>query len=177
MIGSKVSKRYAKALFSLAQEDGKIPAYGEDLKGFVKIFRDHPELARVVSSPVFTVEDRKSILEKVLVSTPLSSLVRNFLHLLLDRGRIGVVGSIQEHYEKLADEISNLARAEVIVARPLQADARARLERALGDLTSKTIKMKVREDRGLIGGIVVRIGDLVLDGSIKTHLRGLREPR
>ena len=47
----------------------------------------------------------------------------------------------------------------------------------LGDLTSKKIKMKVREDRGLIGGIVVRIGDLVLDGSIKAHLRGLREPR
>ncbi|MEW6668253.1 MAG: ATP synthase F1 subunit delta [Thermodesulfobacteriota bacterium] len=177
MIGSKVSKRYAKALFSLAREDGKIPEYGEDLKGFVKIFQDHPEFAQVVASRVFTLEDRKRILEKVLEHTPLSSLVKNFLHLLLDKGRIDAVGSIQEHFEKLTDEVSNLARAEVTVARPLQADARLRLERALGELTSKNIKMEVREDRGLIGGIVVRIGDLVLDGSIKAHLRGLREPR
>jgi F-type H+-transporting ATPase subunit delta len=177
LIGSKVSKRYAKALFSLAREDGKVPEYGEDLKGFVKIFHDHPEFAHVVASRVFTLEDRKRILGKVLEGTPFSSLVKNFLHLLLDKGRIGAVGSVQEHYEKLTDEISNLARAEVTVARPLKEDARARLEKALGALTSKTVKMEVREDRGLIGGIVVRIGDLVLDGSIKAHLRGIREPR
>lgn len=177
MIGSKVSKRYAKALFSLAREDGKIPEYGEDLKGFVKVFQDYPEFAQVVASRVFTLEDRRRILEMVMESAPLSILVKNFLHLLLDKGRIGVVGSIQAHYEKLTDEISNVARAEVTVARPLQADARTRLEGALADLTSKKIKMEIREDRGLIGGIVVRIGDLVLDGSIKAHLRGLREPR
>ncbi|MBN1106840.1 MAG: ATP synthase F1 subunit delta [Deltaproteobacteria bacterium] len=175
MIGSKVSKRYAKALFSLGQEDGKVREYGKDLNAFREFWLQNPEFAGVVASRIFALEDRKRILHKVLDRSGLSQTVKNFLSLLLDKDRIGTIKEMAEHYERLTDEMSNVARAQVVVPRPLKADALGRLEKALRDLTSKEVRTEVREDRGLIGGVVVKIGDLVLDGSIKAQLRGLRE--
>jgi F-type H+-transporting ATPase subunit delta len=175
LIGSKVSKRYAKALFSLGQEEGKAREYGQDLKAFTEFWRWNPEFAGVVASRIFALEERKRILDAVLEKSGLSGKVKNFLSLLLDKDRIGAIEEMAEHYEKLADEMANVARAEVVVPRPLRADALGRLEKALRDLTSKEVRTEVREDRSLIGGVVVKIGDLVLDGSIKAQLRGLRE--
>lgn len=175
MIGSKVSKRYAKALFGLGREDGKIEQYGRELNTFLDLYRSNPELARVISTRVFTVEDRKAVLKAVLEKTDLSATVRNFLNLLLDKDRMGAIAGISQHYERLTDEESNIARAEVFVPRPLQADALGRLEKGLEKMTSKRIRLEVKEDRTLIGGVVVKIGDLVLDGSVKAQLRGLKE--
>jgi F-type H+-transporting ATPase subunit delta len=73
------------------------------------------------------------------------------------------------------DEASNIALAEVFVPKPLNGDALQRLERSLGEMTSKKVRIEVREEPSLIGGIVVKVGDLVLDGSIKTQLRSLKE--
>ena len=175
MIGSKVSKRYAKALFSLGQEDGKIEQYGRELGSFLGIYRSNPELSRVVSTRIFPVEDRKRVLKAVLDKTELSGTVRNFLQLLLEKDRIGTIAGISSYYERLVDEASNIARAEVFVPMPLKPDAIARLEKRLEAITSKQVKLEVKEDRSLIGGIVVKVGDLVLDGSVKAQLRGLRE--
>ena len=104
-----------------------------------------------------------------------SDLLKNFLNLLLDKNRIGSIQEITEYYEKLTDDISNVARAEVITTRPLKDDAKERLGKAIEALTSKSVKMEVREDKGLIGGVIVKIGDLVLDGSVKAQLEGLKE--
>jgi F-type H+-transporting ATPase subunit delta len=175
LIGSKVSKRYAKALFSLGQEEGKVREYGKDLHAFTEFWLRNPEFARVVASRIFALEDRKRILNTVLDKSGLSGTVKNFLSLLLDKDRIGAIEEMAEHYEKLTDEMSNVARAQLVVPRPLTADALGRLEKALRDLTSKEVRTEVREDRSLIGGVLVKIGDLVLDGSIKAQLRGLRE--
>lgn len=175
MIGSKVSKRYAKALFSLGQEEGKVLEYGQDLNTFLKFWRSHPEFARVVSSRLFAVEDRKQILKAVLDKSELSGTVRNFLNLLLDKDRIGSMEGIAGYYERLTDEVSNVARAEVRVPRTLRPQSLSRLESALSQLTAKKVRMDVKEDKSLIGGVVVKIGDLVLDGSVKAQLRGLRE--
>lgn len=175
MIRSKVAKRYAKALLSLGQEDGHFQDYGRDLREFSAFCRENEEFKQVISNLVFAVEDRKKVLGKVLESSDLTGMVRNFLNLLLDKNRIGAVEEITDYYERLTDEISNVARAEIVTPGPLKEEARTKLEKVLGDLTSKTIKMQIREDKDLIGGIVVKIGDLVLDGSIRAQLQGLKE--
>jgi len=172
---SKVSKRYAKALLSLGKEDGKYRQYGEDLRDFSSFYEQNDEFAQSVSNPVFSLEDRKKILNFVLGKTRYSETVKHFLNLLLDKNRISAVSGINAYYEKLTDEVANIARAEVITAGPLNEDARKRLEKVLEALTSRTIRMTAREDKALIGGIVVKIGDLVLDGSVKAQLKGLKE--
>ena len=175
MITSKVSKRYAKALLSLGKEDGKYQQYGADLRDFSSFYTGNAEFAQSVSNPVFTTEDRKRILNFVLDKTRYSGTVKNFLNLLLDKNRIHVVPAIYAYYEKLTDEVSNIARAEVITPEPLNEDAKKKLEKVLEALTSRQVRMATREDKALIGGIVVKIGDLVLDGSVKAQLRVLKE--
>ena len=121
------------------------------------------------------MEDRKEVLLTVLKKSGFSGVVKNFLNLLLDKNRIGAIEAITEHYSRLTDEASDIARAEIITARSLKKEALGRIERSLEGLTSKKIKSEVREDQDLIGGLVVKIGDLVLDGSIKAQLKGLKE--
>ena len=175
MSESKVSKRYAKALFSLGQEDGNFELYGRDLTEFARFCQDNEDFQKVIANPIFPLEDRKKILHVVLEKSGFSDVVKNFLNLLLDKNRIGTIESVTDYYSKLTDEVSNIARAEIITARPLKEDALGRIERSLEELTSKKIKSEVTEDQDLIGGVVVKIGDLVLDGSVKAQLEGLKE--
>ena len=124
---------------------------------------------------MFPIEDRKAILKAVLAKSHFSDTVKNFLSLLLDKNRIGAIEEISNHYGALTDEVSNIARAQVITARPLKAEAQQKLVNVLEDLTSKTIKAEISEDSSIIGGMIVKIGDLVLDGSVKAQLEGLKE--
>ena len=175
MTGSKISKRYAKALLSLGQEDGNYGEYGDNLKEFAGFCVDNPEFKKVISNPVFSVDDRKKVLNKILEKSTFADLVKNFLRLLLDKNRIGGIADVSDYYTRLTDEISNIIRAEIVTARPLKDDVMKKLDGVLSKITAKTVKAKVEEDESLIGGLVVKIGDLVLDGSVRAQLEGLKE--
>jgi F-type H+-transporting ATPase subunit delta len=175
LIDSKISRRYARALLSLGQEEGQYAEYGQNLQEFADFCSANDEFFRVVSNQIFAIDDRKKIIETVLEKSSFSDMVKNFLRLLLDKNRIGAVKEITDHYSKLTDEISNITRAEVITARPLKEDAVGRLVQALKALTSKEVVLDVTEDESIMGGLIVKAGGLVLDGSVKTQLEGLRE--
>lgn len=175
MIRSKVAKRYARALFSIGKEDGNYEKYGKELSDFVDFFVKNRDFREVISNPVFTLEERREILKVVLDRSDFSEIVKNFLNLLLEKDRIGEIEAIKEHYFLLTDEISNVARAEIITAMDLKQDLMDRLISALERMTSKKIKANIRKDPDIIGGVVVKIGDLILDGSVKAQIRGLVE--
>lgn len=175
MIGSAIARRYAKALLSIGQDDGRYADYGRNLQEFDAFCRKNAEFFQVLCNQLFPVEERRAVLDAVTQKAAFSNTIRNFLRLLLDKNRIGALGPITENYVKLTDEISNVTRADIITARPLKPEAQKKLEQALASLTSKTVRTKVREDSSLIGGIVVKLGDLVLDGSVKAQLQGLKE--
>jgi F-type H+-transporting ATPase subunit delta len=101
--------------------------------------------------------------------------MRSFLLLLFDKGRIGFIDSIDEFYQKLADELKGVARATVTSATELSSDAIEKIRKGLSRRTGKKVILEINQDPSLIGGIVTRFGDLVLDGSIKTQLLGMRE--
>lgn len=175
MTRSKVSKRYAKALLSLGMEDGRYQEYGKELRAFADFYESHAELTQAVANPAFTLHDRTQILKALLARIGPSETIRNFLNLLLDKGRISAVGEISAFYEQLTDEVSNVVRAEVVVPRALVGEAEGRLTRALEQMTSKKVRMSVRQDKGIVGGIIVKIGDLVVDGSVKAQVQGIKE--
>ncbi len=175
MNNSRISKRYAKALLSLGREDGNYGDYGRNLQEFAEFCVANEEFYNVISNRIFPIEERKKIVETVLGKTTFSPTVINFLLLLVDKNRIGAVKDITEYYLKLMDDISGITRADVIAAASLKDGALNRLIDALKGLVSKDIKVTFREDKSIIGGLVVKIGDLVLDGSVKTQLQGLRE--
>jgi F-type H+-transporting ATPase subunit delta len=101
--------------------------------------------------------------------------MKSFLLLLFDKGRIGFIDSINDFYQKLADELNGIARASLVSATPLSEDTVEKIRAALSQKTSKKIILEVEQDPELIGGIVTKIGDLVWDGSIKTQLSNMRE--
>ncbi|MDB9822259.1 ATP synthase F1 subunit delta [Deltaproteobacteria bacterium] len=175
MSNSRLSKRYARALFSLGQEDGSFNQYGQELEGFINFCQENAEFGHAISNPIFPIEDRNRVLQTVLKQSGFSDLVKNFLNLLLDKNRIGAIDAITEHYARLTDEASNITHAEIITAKPLKDKTLDKVVKALEGLTSKQIEPDVRESPDLIGGIVVKIGDLVLDGSVKAQFEGLKE--
>jgi len=175
LIGSKISRRYAKALLSLGQEDGHYEEYGQNLQEFAKFCSANREFFQVISNQIFSVEDRKKIMETVLEKSSFSDVGKNFLRLLLDKNRIRAIEEITDHYSRLTDEISNITRADIITAKPLKEDALNKLVQTLKGLTKKEVEVNVQEDESIMGGLIVKTGDLVLDGSVKTQLEGLRE--
>ncbi len=175
MIDLTVSRRYAKALMMLGQEDGKYKEYGEELQGFSQLLEREPELKDALLNPIHGLEERRRLLLHVAEVLQLSPMVSNFLKLLFDKLRLAALPGIAQVYQQLTDELENVKRARVKSAIPLDEAMQDRLRQALEQLTGSKVIMEVEEDTDIIGGIVARVGDLVLDGSIRTQLMSLRE--
>lgn len=175
MTNSRIAKRYARALFSLGQEEDSFNKYGQELEEFTAFCRENLEFKQAISNPIFAIEDRRKLLQTVLKQSGFSVLVKNFLKLLLDKNRIDAIEAITEHYDRLTDEASNIAHAEIVTAKTLKERTLDNVVKSLEGLTSKKIKPDLRENPDLIGGIIVKIGDMVLDGSVKTQIEGLKE--
>ena len=175
MIGSKIPRRYAKALHSIGQEDGNYEEYGNNLQKFSAFCSANEQFFQVISNKIFSVEDRKKILEVVLEKSHFTDVVKNFLRLLLDKDRVEAIRAISDYYATLTDDVLNITRADVITSRPLTNKVLGNLVKALKKLTSKEVKAVVVQDESIMGGLIVKIGDLVLDGSVRAQLEGLRE--
>jgi F-type H+-transporting ATPase subunit delta len=160
---------------SLGREDGSYRKYGDELKEFLDIAATGGQLSRALAFRLYPLEERRAVLEAVLQKSGFSDFVKNFLRLLLKKGRMSALPEIVDYYDHLCDEISNVIRASITTARPLGEDAVNRIVAALKGMTSKDVKAEVVQDASLVGGLVVRVGDLVLDGSVKTQLASLTE--
>lgn len=170
-----VARRYAKALILIGTEDGQAESYRNELQGVTELFEKEKALELAVTNPLYVAADRRKVLEAVVEKLGLSQVISSFLMLLFDKGRIGFLNDINIHYQALADELKGIARAELISAADLSSDAVDKIRAALSNMIQKDIILEFKQDPNLIGGIVTRIGDLVLDGSIKTQLLNMKE--
>jgi F-type H+-transporting ATPase subunit delta len=170
-----IAKRYAKALFHLAKQEGKIEQYGEELTGLVQIFESTPELADAIQSPLYPEAARKSIFVSIAASVGLTPIMKSLVNLLIEKNRVTNLGEISEYYRGLIDEHANVARAKVSAAVPLSDTVVQEIASTLEKMTGKKIVVEFQQDPELIGGVVARIGDLVLDGSVRTQLFNIRE--
>jgi F-type H+-transporting ATPase subunit delta len=170
-----VSRRYAKALILIGQEDGQAELYNEELESIVQLFDTQEAFEKALTNPLYNKNDRKKVLEAVLTSTDLSVIMKSFMTLLFDKGRIGFIREIASYYKDMADELKGVVKAGIVSATELSADAVEKIKAALSKKTGKNIVLKVEQDPSLIGGVVTKIGDLVLDGSVRTQLINMRE--
>ena len=170
-----VSRRYAKALMLIGEEDGNADLYRTELDDIVGVLNSYVELEQAVVNPLFDKNDRRNVLKSVLERSGFSSIMKSFLVLLFDKGRIGFLREICEFYKKLADELQGVVHATLVSATELSADATEKIRQGFAIKTGKDIILDVEQDPSLIGGIVTKIGDLVLDGSVKTQLFNMRE--
>ena len=170
-----VARRYAKALLLISKDDGQTDSYREELSGFAKLMERESALNQAITNPLYERSSRRKVLQSVVDNLGISKTVKSFLLLLFDKGRFGFIGSIDDFYQKLADELKGIARASLVSATKLSDDTVEKIRAALSKKTNKEIVLEVEQDPELIGGIVTKIGDLVWDGSIKTQLSNMRE--
>jgi F-type H+-transporting ATPase subunit delta len=160
---------------AIGKEDGQAETYKEELGGFVKLLEEQKELEQAISNPLYDAESRKKVLQAVVERSGPSRVMASFLLLLFDKGRIQYLGDIYDFYEKLTDELANIVRADLVSATDLTEETIEKIRAALAQKTGKEVKMDVSVDPGLIGGAVTKLGDLVLDGSVRTQLKTLKE--
>ncbi len=170
-----IARRYAKALLLIGKENDQADAYRDELNGFTTLVADNHTLKLALNNPLYDAADRKRVLQTLIEKLELSIIMKSFLFLLFDKGRIGFLGSVNDFYQKLVDDLKGIAQANIVSASDLTPATIDQIRKALSKMTGKEIKLEVDQDPSLIGGIVSRIGDLVLDGSIKTQLLNMRE--
>ena len=162
-----VSRRYAKALILIGQEDGQAEAYNDELAAMVGLFDSQDGFESALVNPLIKKGDRKQLLLAVIGATKASDIMKSFLTLLFDKGRIGFLRDIASYYKDMADELKGVVKASVISATELSEDAVNKIKESLSKKTGKTVVLNVEQDPSLIGGVVTKIGDLVLDGQRK----------
>jgi F-type H+-transporting ATPase subunit delta len=169
-LGGSVARRYAKALFELGVQKGNFEALGQELENVATLYTESRELRQTLENPVFKQSQKRKIIEAVLPQVAQSPMVRNFVLLLAERNRISVLPLIARAYQELTDRQLGRVRAVVTSAKPLDLVTEGEIQRALEKRTGKKVLMKSEVDPNLIGGVVARVGDLVLDGSLRTRL-------
>ncbi len=170
-----ISRRYAKALMLIGKEDGNAESYRDEFEKVIKLFDDSSELEQALTNPLFNKNDRKNVLEAVMQKIDFSQIMKSFLGLLFDKGRIGFLRDVVRLYNDFADELKGIVHASLISATELSSESVEKIKNALIKKTGKNIILDVEQDPSLIGGVVTKIGDLMLDGSVKTQLSNMRE--
>jgi F-type H+-transporting ATPase subunit delta len=170
-----IARRYAKALLAIGKEDNQAEAYKDELAEFVVTLEEESGLKQALTNPLYPAEGRKKVLQGVLGKMYLSNVMNSFLYLVFDKDRISSLKDISELYEKLTDELTNIARAVVSSAVELSSEAEEKIREALSKMTGKKVILDVQTNPALIGGIVTRMGDLVFDGSISTQLSTIND--
>jgi F-type H+-transporting ATPase subunit delta len=173
VINRSVARRYARALMDLVQADPQPIA--DRLAEFGNLLEQNPNLREVLQSPAFQEKERmrvlKTILEKLAIKPPLD----RFLELLTERRRINQLEGIIEIFGEYVDQQKNRVRVIVESATALDAQAKKGLRETLNRALGREVLMELRVNPQLIGGMSVRLGSLVVDGSVQAGLRRLRE--
>lgn len=198
---SRTARRYAQALYSLADEREATEAVLNDLKAVEQIFRDHPtlpeflghervpaarktELYRQFFRPKPTeaaAADSPELDPNAMAEAPppgldIESLTWDFLRLLVEHHRIGQFAQVTQAYQELWDQAHGIVRATVTVPVRLLKEEQDSIEAKLREITgARHVELTVRQSKGIIGGIVIRVGDHVIDASVRTYLNALRD--
>jgi len=176
LIGSGVlARRYAKALFDLGREIGSPSALLEELDGIAGMAGEHADLARVLFTPLYPREQRRSVVTALAQRMGLGTTIRSFLLILVDENRTSLLPAIRDELEALVDRAAGRLQAQITSARPLSQEEIERLRGALSRRVNAELVLDVKVDPQLIGGVVARVGDLLLDGSVRTQLASLAE--
>ncbi len=175
MVNGSIARRYARALISIGQENGKTDSFAGDLVSFASVLDlGEAQLRGALTNPGMSTVERKAVLEQVLGKLSLNKDVGNFLRLLIDKNRMGAFDGIQQFFDEMADEIAGRARAVVTTATKLDASMKKTVQGALEASTGKTVEIDFQVDPGLIGGMVAKVGDIFYDASVRARLEELQ---
>ena len=186
MTGNIVARRYAKALFALGRKmdaaggkkgDSEVVVYGKELDDLSRILASTPDLLKFFRNPIFSVEEKKSMLDFVSQNAKLSlsPMVGNFLKVLADKNRLAFLPQIVEYYSSLLDLEQGVQRGEMTTAMALSAKRQEEIKAKLEAQTGRKLVLGFAVNPEILGGLVLKIGDKVLDASLRAQLQIVKE--
>ena len=170
-----LARRYAKALFAVGKEQDNFEGYNEALQGLAGLYVSRPEVADALTNPLYPMDIREKVMAGMIKSMGVDKIMGNFLNLLVQKKRIVILPEIAEGFQAMVDEEKNISLGNVISAFELSTELQENVKKTLEKLTGKKVKLTTSVDPSIIGGVIAKVGDLVLDGSIKTQLAGLKD--
>jgi F-type H+-transporting ATPase subunit delta len=168
----EIARVYAKSLFEVAQEKGTLDVVREQLGQFSEALADSPELSTFFFSPYFSTAEKKDGLEKAV--TDADPIVVNVLELLLENHRMPVIHRLRKEFDRLWDEENKLLPVDITSAVALDDDVVKRLGEQIGEQTGRKVQLTAHVDPDVLGGIILRVGNQILDASIRNRLDQLR---
>lgn len=169
-----LANRYARALVDVTSDRNETGEVRTELEQFASLLRDHAELADAFSSPVIAQNRKRAVLEDILKITRPRPTTGNFLRLLLDNYRLHNMDAMLAAMARELDRRAGVVSADVTFARVPDAGESEHLQKRLQEATGKEVRMKLKTDANIIGGVVVRIGSRVYDASIRNQLAELK---
>lgn len=165
-----VAERYARAIFELGVETGTLAALVDQIRRFAAAYAESADLRSVLENPVVPLEQRQNILGELASRLGFGPSALNTVRYLASRRRLAVLPDIAKRLDSLSDEKQGVVRATVTSAAPLSEAFYQRLAEELAKLVGKKVVLDRREDPSLIAGVVTRIGDNTIDGSLRGRL-------
>ena len=170
MKNKTVVNRYARALLGLGLADGQYDLYGRELGELADALASLGEEAKALVSPGYPSGIRRRMLDLLLSLADLSPLTANFVRLLMDKGHLERLGEMAVAYNALVDAEKGLIRARLTSASHLSEAEIEAVRTSLSRFSGRRVELTFDQDPGLIGGVVARLGDLVIDGSVRAQL-------
>lgn len=166
------ARRYAQAVFNIASERSETDKWLADL-GLLANAMQNADFAGFLDAPQLTAAQKRGLIQESL-SDSVGPLALNLMSLLASRGSARLVPAIAENYQRLLDAANGIERAEIVSATPLSDDRRARIVAMLGQMVDGEVVATARVEPDIMGGFIARVGDKVLDGSVRTRFNQLR---
>jgi F-type H+-transporting ATPase subunit delta len=168
-----IAKNYAEALIAAAGALGQVDAFGQLMDAVAGAVSSDPTIEAVLASPRVAKAVKGRLLADALEDTAPAEFIR-FLQAVIRRGRQALLGDIAQQYQGLVDVQQNRVHAGVTLSTPTDEALTRRIVERLTEVLGKEVRAHVRSDPGILGGVIVRIGDRIYDGSLKRRLTTLR---
>ena len=171
-----LARRYARAIFTLGKENGTAELYVESLSAIADLFDDPAlDVAETLINPLYPLEARQKVMTGIAKAVKADALMTTFLNLLVERKRISVLREVAAQVRDMIDREHNVSHGWVTSAIELDNALLEKIQAKLEKITGSRVILETQVDPSIIGGMIARVGDLVLDGSIRTQLNGLKQ--
>lgn len=170
-----VATKYAQALIKIAMPQNRLDNQAEELNVVVNLLSSNEKLVKILKHPNLNIKDKEKLINQALKPYNLSDTTLNFLSLLLKKNRLILLEGILLKYQQLIDTLQNRRWVDVVCARPLKKQQEEKLITKLSNILQAKIKLKVNINPRILGGLVLHIGDKIIDGSIVRRLFMLRQ--
>lgn len=169
-----IAERYAEALFDLAKESRQEARFGAVLDDIQALSKSHPDFLKILQHPVIKSQDKQTMLDQ-LFDGKIPKEVLNFLHLLVDKKRENYLLEIIAQYNHLLNLHNQTVLAEVVTATAMAPKTQSLLQKQLEGYLDQQVVMQCETDPSLLGGVTIKIGDRLIDGSVRTRLSELAQ--